>query len=358
MLNIVLEILSILGVLLLCLLGLAALLILLALFFPISYKLTGKKDAEETAVSARALWLFGLLRVTFDYPEPGKLLVKILSFTVFDSGREKKKSPGGSEEKARKQDEPEKARKKGGAEKEQKQDGSEKEQKQDGSEKELKKGGSEKEPKQGGSEKEQAAAQKTASKVTGDSPSGTDGGEPEPSETDSATSENTEAADEPSDSLKEGRTEDDTDSSFFKKIKKIKYTICSIYDKIKNIWENISYYIELLQEEETKQLFSHVIFRLGKIWRSIRPRRIRGQILFGTGSPDTTGYAYGVYGMLSPSLGSRLLVTPDFTRAVLEGDIFISGHITVFTILWNGLRVLLDKNLRRFIKKMKAGRKK
>ena len=151
---------------------------------------------------------------------------------------------------------------------------------------------------------------------------------------------------------------DGSDSIILKKIKKIKYTICSIYDKIKNIWENISYYVELLREEETRQLFSHVVFRLGKILKSIRPRRIRGQLLFGTGSPDTTGYAYGVYGMLSPFLGCRLLVTPDFTRAVLEGDIAVAGHITVFTILWNGLKVLLDKKFRRFVQKMKAGRKK
>ncbi len=351
MLNIVLEILSILGILILCLLGLAALLILLALFFPISYKLTGKKDAEETAVSARAIWLFGLLRVAFDYPEPGRLLVKILPFTVFDSGREKKKSPGGSEEKAQKKGRSEKAQKQDGPEKARREAESEKAQKEAKSEKIQKKEESEKEQKQ-------AAARENVSKASGDSQSETDGGETDHSNMDNATSENTAAADEPSDSQNDGRTGDDTDSSFLKKIKKIKYTICSIYDKIKNIWENISYYTELLQEEETKQLFSHVIFRLGKIGRSIRPRRIRGQILFGTGSPDTTGYAYGVYGMLSPSLGRRLLVTPDFTRAVLEGDIYISGHITVFTILWNGLRVLLDKNLRKFIKKMKAGRKK
>ena len=80
--------------------------------------------------------------------------------------------------------------------------------------------------------------------------------------------------------------------------------------------------------------------------------------MFGTGSPDTTGYAYGVYGMLSPSLGNRLMVTPDFTRAVLEGDLDIAGRITVFTIIWNGMKVLLDKKLRRFVQKMKAGRKK
>lgn len=315
MLNVILEILSILGILLLCFLGLAVLLILLVLFFPVSYKLSGKKVAEGMTVSARALWLFGLLRVRFDHPEPGRILVKIFPFTVFDSGRKTddkiKKTSDSTEEKTKKRV------------------GKEKRQPSD-------------------TEQEQ---------TSGSSKAGADGGESDCTKKDDTPAENTEASDGPTDTRKEGEAGDDTDPLIFKKFKKIKYTICSIYDKIKNIWENISYYTELLQEEETKLLFSHVICRLGKILKSIRPRRIRGQILFGTGSPDTTGYVYGIYGMLSPFLGSGLAVTPDFAEAVLEGNLFLSGHITLFTILWNGLKILLDKKLRRFIKKMKAGRK-
>lgn len=315
MLSITLKVLSILGILLLCLLGLVILLVLLALFFPVSYRLTGRKDAEEISVSVRVSWLFGLLRVLFDYPEPGKILVKVLPFTVFDSGKEpgsdgkSKESSGGSEEKPGRGS---------GAEKE-------------GREEKKEGNGSSADPGQGsqtaagrGQNEEQAEKSEQKPEMQ----------EPSREETDRA------------------------DPLILKKFKKIKYTICSIYDKIKNIWENISYYMELLREEETRLLFSHVVFRLGKILKSIRPRRIRGQVLFGTGSPDTTGYAYGVYGMLSPFLGTRLLVTPDFTRAVLEGELDIAGHITVYTIIWNGLKVLLDKKLRRFIQKMKAGRKK
>ncbi|MDE7043835.1 MAG: DUF2953 domain-containing protein [Acetatifactor sp.] len=325
MLNMILEILSILGILLLCLLGLAVLLILLVLFFPISYRLSGKKNGDEMTVSARALWLFGFLRVSFDHPEPGRILVKILPFTVFDSG----KSTDGKAKKAS-----------GNA----------------SSDRSLTEDASLKPEKTVCRSQEEAGRE--ISKASGAPEAEADGPEPEQTKPDRTSSENTEPTDKSSDSSNDGGSEDDADSRILKKFKKIKYPICSIYDKIKNIWENISYYIELLQEKETKLLFSHVIFRLGKIWKGIRPRHIRGQILFGTGSPDTTGYAYGVYGMLSPLLGSSLSVTPDFTGAVLEGDIFISGHITIFTILWNVLRVLADKNLRRFVRKMKAGRKK
>lgn len=353
MLNVILEILSILGILLLCLLGLAVLLFLLVLFFPVSYKLSGKKNAEEMTLSAGASWLFGFLRVSFDHPEPGRILVKILPFTVFDSGKKadgKSRKPSfGSEDKKQKTGK-------------QQETGTERQQTADTG-RDAATGAGQSPAAEAGPKpardmgRAQNESQTDVSKAFAESEAGA-GGEGEGStETDRTLSEKAETANGSADSPKAEEAGDDTDPFILKKFKKIKYTICSIYDKIKNIWENISYYIELLQEEETKLLFSHVICRLGKILKSIRPRRIRGQILFGTGSPDTTGYACGIYGMLSPFLGGGLAVEPDFTEAVLDGNIFISGHITLFTIIWNGLKILLDKNLRRFIKKIKAGRK-
>lgn len=141
------------------------------------------------------------------------------------------------------------------------------------------------------------------------------------------------------------------------KIHKIKYTIQKIYDKIKEIWENLSYYSELLREEDTLGLWKHVKLRLGKIWKSIRPRHIRADILFGTGAPDTTGYLLGVYGMLSPSLGPKVNVTPDFTQAILQGEAEVSGHVTTFGLAVNGLKLLLDKRLHLFLKKLKRNDK-
>ena len=150
----------------------------------------------------------------------------------------------------------------------------------------------------------------------------------------------------------ESRSED-ARGGLLKKFQKIKYTICNIYDKIRGIWKNISYYSALLQEENTKQLYSYAKLCAAKILKNIRPRHIRADILFGTGSPDTTGYVFGLYCMLYPALGAKCVVTPDFERAVLEGRADISGHITVFVLGINVLRLMLDKKLRRFIRKLK-----
>lgn len=89
MLTILFKILSILGIVLLILLGIALVVILLVLFFPISYKAAGKRTVEEFFITARVKWLFGLLRMNCDYPDPGKIYVKFLFFTLYDSSVEK-----------------------------------------------------------------------------------------------------------------------------------------------------------------------------------------------------------------------------------------------------------------------------
>ena len=89
MLTILFKILSILGIVLLILLGIALVVILLVLFFPISYKAAGKRTVEEFFITARVKWLFGLLRMNCDYPDPGKICVKFLFFTLYDSSIEK-----------------------------------------------------------------------------------------------------------------------------------------------------------------------------------------------------------------------------------------------------------------------------
>ena len=305
MLTVLFEILSILGMLFLILLAVAILFLLLVLFFPITYRIAGRKDKAEIALSVSADWLFGLLRFRYRYPEPGNALIKLLWFTVFDSRHppENKEEPPPPDGNA---------------------------------------------PKEGTEEKQPEAGSSNAAyerDKTGTSNNETDG-----------THEET------------GRKNTWSDTkdilSFFEKIqrflmekyKKMRYTFIGIYDKIKHIRENISYYKALLEDEETRLLFGHVRQRLGRILKSVRPRKLRADILFGADSPDITGYLYGIYGMLSPALGKHVLVTPDFTGAVLEGRLYAAGHITVFHLLWHGGILFFDKRLHLFFSRLKGGR--
>ena len=329
MLAIVLKVLSILGIVLLAVLAVMLLGLVLVLFVPLTYRLSGSKDAEGLRLSVKLNWFFGLLRVRFRYPAPGRLTAKALWFSLLDmkippektvqeetdSGSADTGSPSGKKA-LRKADsskpsEPEAA-----------------------------------ESKAIDSEVAHAEAVLNAAKAT-NGPK-TEGFPEAGSEADPAVGEG------------EGQTaqEGGPFGKISQKVQGIKYTIYNIYDKIKGIWKNISYYMELLQEENTKQLAAHAFFRAGRILKGIRPKHVKVRLLFGTGSPDTTGYLYGAYCILSAPLGAGVCVTPDFEEKRLEGEFDIAGHVLVWTFVINGLRLFLDKKLRIFLRRLKTGRKK
>ena len=316
--NIIIMILSLIGRILLGLLALVFLLLLLVLFFPVTYRLRGERSGDKLTASARVDWLFGVFRVRYAYPEPGSVTVNLLWKKLLDTS-----AVSGKDSEQEKKDS--------------------QEQKADG-----------------GGRTDAESENGDSAEGTGTETSTTDGAEAPGVETDNSRAEAAGAGtgdggNEAHDADDEGA--DTPADGFLGKISKIKYTILKIYGKIKDIWGHWSYYAGVLREDNTVVLWKHVRQRLGKVLWAIRPRRINGSLVFGTGAPDTTGYLFGVYGMLSPLLHYSLCVTPDFTQQILEGNIDISGRITLWTLTWNGLKLFLDKKLRLFIQKMKAGRR-
>lgn len=316
-------ILSLTGRILLGLLALVFLLLLLVLFFPVTYRLRGARSGDKLTASARADWLFGVFRVRYAYPEPGSVTVKLLWKKLLDTS-----AVSGKDSEQEKKD-------------------SSQEQKADGG------GRTDAESENGDS------AEGTGTETNTTDGAEAPGGETDGSKTEASVTETGGSGDAANAASEAGGEGEDTvpADGFPGKISKIKYTILKIYGKIKDIWGHWSYYAGVLREDNTVVLWKHVRQRLGKVLWAIRPRRINGSLVFGTGAPDTTGYLFGVYGMLSPLLHYSLCVTPDFTQQILEGNIDISGRITLWTLTWNGLKLFLDKKLRLFIQKMKAGRR-
>ena len=128
-----------------------------------------------------------------------------------------------------------------------------------------------------------------------------------------------------------------------------------IFNKWIGIKEKIQYYIGVVNEQETKELIAHCKMRILKILKSIRPRKIRFRGTVGFATPDTTGYLYGGYCMVSSYLGKDVILTPDFENEIINVTGSLKGHITVFFLAWNALRFYLDKRLMRLIRKLKKG---
>ena len=291
--TILFKILSILGILLLILLGIALVVILLVLFFPVCYKMSGKKNAEEMQFAAKIKWLFGLVRVSYSYPVPGKLLAKVLFFTVYDSSAEKKNSASG--------------------------------------------------------EDTHTAPNKDITTLLSD--------DTDIAKTDTAT--DTEASANAKTSVEENTPgpQQETSRKLAGFFEKIRYTIRKICDKIKYILKNISFYKELWNDPDTKGLLQHAGKRIGHILKRLRPRKLEVNARVGTGSPDTTGYLYGIYGMILPKLGKGVCITPDFEQAILEGDFKASGHFTIACVLFHSARLLMDKRLQQLKHKIRTFQK-
>lgn len=288
MLTVILNILKILGIILLVILGVLLVAILLVLFFPISYRIEANRqhnlqDSESDGATTedrpefinradiKAWWLFGLLRARFRYPEPGKLKVKLLFFTLFESKQAEN------------------------------------------------------------TDDEEQSDDVTEVEVTSDLKKSDVNNTDKPTKTVVSKQEQTQKnVDDPP---KPGP------------IEKIQYTFSNFCDKIKEIRENIEYYKEVLLCDDIKELLKYAFMRLGKILKSIRPRKMQADIRFGTGSPDTTGYVFGLYGMVCPHLGKNVFVTPDFEQTILIGEFYAKGHITLFKVLWNGLMIIKDRRL-------------
>lgn len=137
---------------------------------------------------------------------------------------------------------------------------------------------------------------------------------------------------------------------------RIRYTVEKICAKIKRIRSEISFYKKLWQDPETQGLLRHAGKRMGRILQRLRPKKLKITATVGTGSPDTTGYAYALYGMLLPKLGSGICITPDFEQAILEGNFQASGHFTLFALLFHAVSLVLDKRLRLLIRRLKKHR--
>lgn len=302
--NVVLWLLSFLSVTLLVILGIVVFLILIVLFVPIGYKGVLLKRADVVQAQVKVNWLFRIVRVYINY-EKG-LLVKayVLFLKIYDSNKPAK----------------EKSRKKLNNTKERPKEKSQ-------NDSDIKEETSDHD-----NVKEAVIKEETGSV---------------------------------SDVNNADKKQDDTEcyshkSLVLKIITKIKTLIdniickCkSICDKIKFAVQNISYYAELLKEEETKLIFGRVLKRFLQVIKSIRPRKFNADITMGTGSPDTTGYLMAVAGVLYPYLGKHVNITPDFDNTIFEGRIQFKGQVTIFIIIIHALSIYIDKELRNLLIRLK-----
>lgn len=130
-------------------------------------------------------------------------------------------------------------------------------------------------------------------------------------------------------------------------IEKIKGIIGKIGDTLRNIKEKkeaLKRYLAILKSDTAKSAFSLCKNRLFRMLKHIFPRKMRVNITYGMDDPADTGYILAVYGMLPGFVGKKIRLHADFEQPVFKGDFCLRGGIRAWTLLWQILCVILDKD--------------
>lgn len=133
-------------------------------------------------------------------------------------------------------------------------------------------------------------------------------------------------------------------------IEKIKNVIAKIKDFIRNIKgkkKQLKRYLKILQSDTTKAAFALCKNKIFKMLKHIFPRKLHADITFGFEDPATTGYTLAVYGMLPAFVGRNIILHPDFDKQIFQGNFKVKGAIRAWTLLYQVLCILMDKNCRK-----------
>lgn len=135
--------------------------------------------------------------------------------------------------------------------------------------------------------------------------------------------------------------------------KKLKFTFHQFCDRIKTIRNNKDRFIEFITKEENKKVFTLVKVQIIALLKHIKPTKIRGNLEFGFDDPSLTGYLLGFLSIWYPVYYKNFIVKGNFETVIIKGDFFLKGRIRVLSLLIIAMKLIIDKNFRRMLKRIK-----
>ena len=309
MLQIILLILKIIGICLLCLIGLLLLCIGLVLFVPVRYRASGSYIEKQLKLLGGVTWLCHIISVRIFYDgekqeDKSRVLVKIFGIAIIDTA--KKKTKKAKEPKEAVLEVPKKPP-----------------HEKDAEEKEKTKS------------RTPEIAQKPKAEVQKDEEN-----KSEEKKDEAARVEHTKSKK----SLLAKLT------AFRQKMSDAFKRLC---DRLETINQKKDKLMDILFSEKNKKTFVLLKRSIFKLIRHILPRRIEGWIHFGTDNPEKTGRMLGWLAVFYPLYAERLKIAPDFEKEIFETKFLAVGKIQAFTFVSTGIKIMLNKDLRRIISEFK-----
>ncbi|MCR4741095.1 MAG: hypothetical protein K5886_12660 [Lachnospiraceae bacterium] len=345
MLQTFLLVLKIIGFTLLGIIGFLILALLLVLFVPVRYKVTGERNEEKDILEGRFLASFLLHAVTFRAVYDKELIckLKILGIPV-----KKKDKTAGKKKKEKKKDK-KKQLKEGPDYKIETHEDIMREEAEEETDHTAERPGPDPSSETDLKGKNESAGEKIDTDGSTDAPKQDDIKE----ETDSSGKE-TLVFDEDEDE------EEENGSKLREYLEKLigfifnlKDRINAFFNRIKDICENIDYYITLYNKPDTREQLSNLYNETVKLLAHIKPRKFRADLRIGREDPYDMGKMLSMIAVINPLIGEGLHAEACYDRDVTDFSLLMKGRARVFTLLLIGYRVYFHKGFRRFLKALK-----
>lgn len=309
MLHIILLILKIIGICLLCLIGLLLLCIGLVLFVPVRYRASGSYIEKQLKLLGGVTWLCHIISVRIFYDgekqeDKSRVLVKIFGIAIMDTAKKKTKKAKEPKEAVLEV------------------------------------------PKKPPHEKVAEKKEKTKSRL------------PEIAQKPKAEVKKNEEKKSEEKKDEAARVEHTkSKKSLLAKLTAFRQKMSDAFkrlcDRLETINQKKDKLMDILFSEENKKTFILLKRSIFKLIRHILPRRIEGWIHCGTDNPEKTGRMLGWLAVFYPLYAERLKIAPDFEKEIFETKFLAAGRIQAFTFVSTGIKIMLNKDLRRIISEFK-----
>ena len=284
---IILTILKIIGIVLAYIVGLVLFLLLLVLFAPVRYRLSGAGENTDIRAQGKVTWLLGLLTAVAEYEELDvSYRVSVLGFDLKKGSLKDHPEPKEKEES----------------------------------------------PTPPASEKKEdiRPVEKTP--------------EPEPPKEQELQIEMIDISDavtKPAPGAKEKEDFSDKVDQFCEKMS-------AKFEKLRLKLEQVE---TILTSEVTKRAVKTVKEQLFHILDHIKPKKIEGFLNFGLEDPANTAIIYGTIDILAESVSrGKLIITPEFYQKGISMDLMISGRIFLGYLAVCALRVFFNRDVRKLVR--------
>lgn len=315
------------GIFLLCLLGLLLFLVLMALFYPATYRAggeLGEKLPEDISVRLRVRWFFALAGFALVY-EKGALSGKLTLF-----GIPIRRFPGKEKPPEYKKAEASHRKKNGGGS-----------------------GGRENEADPSAGLHDPGGAQRTASLTVG-APADASDEKPD---------EKVPAVRPPEEETASGKKKESIltrirrgELTLRKKIKNLIDKIRGIPAFFRKLWEKLSNIKGIIGDSDNRQAAWFVMKELLAVLKKYGPRRIETDLSYSAGDPAVTGQVLAGLSVLPFLYRDKVGIRPDFEteKVYVSGTFRIKGHIQAVHLLSAALRIYKNEQVKKIIQQVRS----